>query len=117
MTSHKPLRRSFRYAGSFFAKLALPVLAATLGVSCGDVYRPVALPIPGQSPTPGATGHMLVVSTNGSDPNNPLLSSGSSSRIDVSGDSVVSIFPTGLAPSHAVLSGSGRLFVPNADED
>jgi len=60
---------------------------------------------------------MVVISTNGSSPSNPLLGPGSIGRIDVSGDSLVSTSPTGVAPAHGALSGLGRLYVPNRDED
>ncbi len=118
MTSaYRLWRRSFGYVPSPFGEVALVLLALLLGVSCGDVYRPVALPIPGQSPTPAPVGHMVVISTNGSDPNNALLSAGSASRLDVSGDSVVSSSLSGLAPGRGALNGGGRLYVPNTEED
>ena len=118
MTSaYRPQRRSFGLRVSPFGKVALPILAALLGSSCGDVYRPIALPIPGQPPTPAPVGHMIVVSTNGSSPNNPFLGRGSIGRIDVSGDSMISTSPAGLGPAKAVLGANGRLYVPNTDED
>jgi DNA-binding beta-propeller fold protein YncE len=118
MTSaYRPQRRSFGRRTSFLAKVALPILAALLVSNCGDVYRPIALPIPGQPPTPAPVGHMVVISTNGASPSNPLLGPGSVGRIDVSGDSMVSTNTAGLAPAKAVLSSIGRLYVPNSDED
>ena len=105
------------HKAGFLCKLAMPLLAAALGLNCGDVYRPVAIPIPGQSPTPAAVGHMVVVSTNGTDPANPMLGAGAASRIDVSGDSVISSSSTGLVPGRAIVSSSGRLYVPNTGED
>jgi len=60
---------------------------------------------------------MVVISTNGSSPSNPLLGPGSVGRIDVSGDSMVSTNTAGLAPAKAVLSSIGRLYVPNSGED
>ena len=118
MTFAYPLpRHSSAPTVSILAKRLLPFVAVLLGVSCGDVYRPVAQPLPGQSPTPAPVGHVAVVSTNGSDPANPFLGSGGLSRIDVSGDSVVSSTPTGVAPAVAALSATGRLYVPNSGED
>src|SRR5438445_12278006 len=51
-----------------------------IGVSCGDQYRPVAIPIVGPPPDPAAFHFALVLSNNGThDP-------GASSRLAVSGD-------------------------------
>src|SRR5947209_5499506 len=102
---------------TFIGRLALPLLAMALGVSCGDTYRPVALPVAGQSPPPAPVGHMLVVSTNGISPSNSWLAAGSVSRIDVSGDSVVFASPAGVAPSIAAVNSSGRMYAPNSGED
>jgi YVTN family beta-propeller protein len=60
---------------------------------------------------------VVVVSTNGTNPNNPALGAGSVSRIDVSGDSVVTSSPTGVAPAIAAVSSTGRAYVPNSGED
>jgi YVTN family beta-propeller protein len=115
MTCSYPSRR--RRVLTFFSRLALPLMAMALGVSCGDTYRPVALPVAGQSPPPAPVGHMLVVSTNGTSPSNPVLGAGSVSRIDVSGDSVVFASAAGVAPGIAAVSSSGRMYVPNSGED
>src|SRR2546423_11667818 len=86
---------------TFFSRLALPLMAMALGVSCGETYRPVALPVPGQSPPPAPVGPILVVSTNGTSPTNPVVGSGSVSRLDVSGDSVGFAAPARLGRSIA----------------
>ena len=102
---------------SFVGRLALPVVLALLGVNCGDVYRPVALPIPGTSPAPAPTGNVWAISANGISSTNPFLNAGSFSRIDVSGDSVTAAAPTGIAPVHATLTSNGRLYVANSGDD
>lgn len=120
MTSaYQPQRRSFGCTSLSlsFAKVGLLIVAALLGSNCGDVYRPVALPIPGQPPTPAPVGHIVVISTNGSSPSNPSLAPGSVGRVDVSGDSMVSTTLSGLAPAKPVMSSNGRFYVPNTDED
>lgn len=100
-------------------RLALPILLVLLGVSCGDVYRPVALPIPGTSPAPAPAGHILAIATNGTvtSPANQFLNFGSLSRIDVPGDSVVQVAPTGIAPVHGAFTTAGRLYVANSGDD
>ena len=103
----------------FLGRLALPMLFVLLGVNCGDVYRPVALPIPGASPSPAPVGHISVIAMNGAvtSPANQFLNSGSFSRINVAGDSVVQTAPTGVGPVHAALTSGGRLYVANSGDD
>lgn len=101
----------------FLGRLAVPILLVLLGANCGDVYRPVALPIPGTSPSPAPVGHISAISTNGTAQANPFLNSGSVGRIDVSGDSVIASVPAGIAPVHAALTSTGRLYVANSGED
>ena len=100
-------------------QLALPILIVVLGVSCGDVYRPVALPIPGASPSPAPVGHVSVIAMNGTltSPPNQFLNSGSFTRVDVAGDSVIASVPSGIAPAHAALTSAGRLYVANSGDD
>ncbi len=80
--------------------------------SCGDVYRPVANPIIPNQPNPGFTHIALVLSSNGA--NNP----GSSTTIDVSGDTDVGQATMGLMPVHAALALNGtRVYVANSLDD
>jgi YVTN family beta-propeller protein len=83
-----------------------------MGVSCGDQYRPVAIPIVGPQPDPAAFHFVLVLSDNGThDP-------GASSRLDVSGDTNIGVAQLGLGPAHAALTLNGsRVYVANSLED
>src|SRR5581483_5001538 len=119
MTLTSLRQKSLRLRGPLAAQLAAPILLTLLGVSCGDVYRPVALPIPGPSPSPAPTGHVVAVSTNGISitPSNPFLNAGWLSRIDISGDSVVTSAPAGIAPVHGTMTSSGRVYVANSGDD
>lgn len=103
----------------FLGRLALPIFIVLLGVNCGDIYRPVALPIPGASPSPAPTGHISAIAMNGTftSPANQFLNPGSFSSIDVAGDSVVQAASTGIAPVHAALTSAGRLYVANSGDD
>ncbi len=63
------------------ARVSGVLILGLICVSCGDQYRPVAIPIVPPPPDPQAVHFVLVFSVNGaSDP-------GASSRVDVSGDS------------------------------
>lgn len=106
-------------------------LLALISIGCGDTFRPVALPIPGTSPSPQATHVVAFLSSNG---DNVLGSSGTClpsgtpppciedpgavSRIDVAGDSVSSVFTTGIAPAYAAFLPNGsKIYVANSGED
>src|SRR5579862_2978852 len=83
-----------------------------IGVSCGDQYRPVAVPIIPPPPDPQSVHFVLVFSVNGN--NDP----GASSRLDVSGDTNVGVAQLGLGPSHAALiSNAARVYAVNTRED
>jgi len=101
---------------SVYAKKALCTAfvfaLALIESSCGDVYRPVAQVIPGTPPNPGAVHFVITLSTNGnSDP-------GTSDHVDVSGDTSLGAFQTGLVPVHAALTANAsRLYVVNLADD
>src|SRR5690349_5248986 len=81
-------------------------------ISCGDTFRPVAVPIPPPPPDPGSFHFAIVVSGNG--PSDP----GTSTRIDVSGDSNAGNSKAGLGPVHAALTPTAsRVYVANTLED
>ena len=88
------------------------LLLGLIGVSCGDEYRPVAIPIVPPPPDPAAVHFVLVLSDNG------LNDPGAGSQLDVSGDTNIGVAQLGLGPSHAVLTANGaRLYVANSPED
>jgi YVTN family beta-propeller protein len=91
------------------AVLALAVFAA----GCGDVFRPVAVPITGPPGDPQATSFAFVV-----DQNAPA-NDGSALQINVPGDSAVFSTPVGVGPVHAALlpPGQSRIFIANRDDD
>ena len=81
-------------------------------ISCGDTFRPVAVPLPPPPPDPGSFHFAIAVSGNG--PSDP----GTSTRIDVSGDTNVGNAKAGLGPVHAaLLASAGRVYVANNLED
>lgn len=100
---------------------AILVLSLTW-LGCGDTFRPVAVPISPPPPDPSSFHFVLVINGNGfgitgSGPlpaNNP----GSSTRIDVSGDTNIGVAKVGLGPAHAKLTPSGsRVYVANSLDD
>src|SRR5262249_40845051 len=105
--------------------LFLPVAGITLLVaiciSCGDEFRPIAIPITPPLPDPQAIHAIFVVSDNGF--SKPLSSGesvnrGGTDRLDVSGDSSLFASPVGLGPMPAAIPANGsRVYVANALED
>jgi YVTN family beta-propeller protein len=114
LPEHCEFMRPFALAGMTLrgGARALGVLALCLiGASCGDEFRPVAIPIIGPQPNPQATHFVLVLSDNGS--NDP----GTSSRLDVSGDTNIGVAQLGRGPTYAALtSNNTRVFVTNTLE-
>ena len=93
--------------GRLLGLLALFLIEA----GCGDVFRPVAVPVTPSPPDPASLHFVLVVSDNGS------ANSGVVSRIDVSGDTNVAQAKIGAGPVHAVLvPGGSRAYIANAAE-
>lgn len=94
------------------ARVAAILMLTFVCLSCGDTFRPVAVPITPPPPDPSSLHYALVVTVNGAD--NP----GASSRIDVSGDTNVGIAKLGLTPVHAALLPNGaRVYLVNNLED
>src|SRR5215469_15591729 len=88
------------------------LLLALLSVACGDYYRPVAIPVPVNSPNPAALHFMYSVSSAGA------LNAGSISQIDVTGDALTSVVNSGQSPVHGALSPNGfSLYVANSGDD
>ncbi len=84
-------------------------LAAWLEVSCGQVYRPVVIPVGIVPPTPQNYHAVFGISANV--PFNP----GTALQIDVSGDSDIGQANMGVNPTHgAVLPNNSQVFVASA---
>ena len=83
-----------------------------LELGCGDQYRPVANPIIGPGGQPQTTHYAYVVNYNPS-------GNGSTTQIDVSGDSVTSLQTTGLGSNFESFfsTSAGGLFVSNGNND
>ena len=92
-------------------KTALVFASVVLLTSCGDVFRPVANPIPRPGGDPGVAGEAIVVSGNGS---GATAGTGTTTHINTSGDTVVAIEHVGVNPVHAIVV-SGLVFVANRD--
>jgi DNA-binding beta-propeller fold protein YncE len=96
--------RIARSAGAF--------LLFSICAGCGQNYRPVATPIIPNSPNPGFSKAVFIVSNNG------LQNPGSSSQIDVSGDTVLGVVKTGVGPVYATLTPDlSKIYVANEFED
>jgi hypothetical protein len=92
------------------AAVFLMVLALALWTGCGDVFRPVANPIPAPTTDPRNFHIAIVVSQNAV--GNP----GSGMQIDVAGDSNVGVVNAGQQPLYAaLLPQTDRVFVSNSD--
>jgi YVTN family beta-propeller protein len=105
---------------SFGVRMNFRIIARLLGIlvlglieiSCGDQYRPVAVPVIPPPPDPQAIHFVLVFSANGA------IDPGASSRVDISGDTNIGVAQLGLGPAHATLtSTAARAFVVNTLED
>jgi len=84
-------------------------VAAWLEVSCGQVYRPVVIPVNPTPPDPANFHAVFGISSNVS--SNP----GSALQIDVSGDTDIGAANMGVNPTHAtILPNNSRVFVANA---
>ncbi len=84
-------------------------VAAWLMCSCGQVYRPVVIPVNNTPPDPGNFHAVFGISSNVS--SNP----GSALQIDVSGDTDIGAANMGVNPTHAtILPNNSRVFVANA---
>ena len=96
---------SFRRVGW----LAATALASLLWMSCGEVYRPVVIPISAVPPNPQNFHAVFGLNANvGGNPGTVL-------QVDVSGDSNIGVANMGLVPTHAAaLPNNSRIFVASA---
>jgi DNA-binding beta-propeller fold protein YncE len=105
---------SFRRVGW----VAAITLATWLELSCGQVYRPVVIPVNITPPNPASFHAVFGVSANV--PFNP----GTALQIDVSGDTDIGVANMGVNPTHAailpnhsrvIVASAGSLFPGDAD--
>jgi len=96
---------SFRRVGG----LAAMAVATVLWMSCGDVYRPVVLPVNPTPPNPANFHAVFAISSN------VQFNPGTALQIDVSGDSNIGAANMGENPTHiATLPTNSRVFVTSA---
>jgi YVTN family beta-propeller protein len=93
--------------------LATALAALLLWAGCGDVFRPIAVPLPGPNPDPKNYHFAMVLSQNAA--GNP----GSAMQVDVSGDTNVGVVAPGMTPVHAILlpPNASRVYVANGSGD
>ena len=78
-------------------------------LSCGQVYRPVVIPITITPPNPSNFHEVFAI-----DANVPF-NQGTGMQVDVSGDTNVGVINIGLNPTHAaILPNNTRVFVASA---
>ena len=96
---------SLRRVGWLFAM----ALATLLWMSCGQVYRPVVIPVGVTPPNTSGFHAVFGVATNAA------FNPGTAMQIDVSGDSDIGEANMGVNPTHAaVLPNNSRVFVASA---
>src|SRR5579863_9122679 len=89
-----------------FGGVAVAALAALLELGCGDVYRPVVLPVTTTPANPSSFHEIFSVNTN------LPFNQGTAMQIDVSGGSDVGSAAMGVNPVHgAILPNFTRVFV------
>ena len=88
--------------------LAAMFVATVLWLSCGEVYRPVVIPIANNPPN-SANFHAVFGINNNVAPN-----PGTALQIDVSGDSAIGQASMGINPTHAAILPNNRVFVTSA---
>jgi len=90
-------------------RLAAVVLAMMLCISCGDIYRPVVIPIAITPPNSANFHAVFAVSSN------LQANPGAALQIDVSGDTNIGQASMGINPTHAALTpNNARVYVASA---
>jgi YVTN family beta-propeller protein len=88
------------------SQVAAVMVCTVICLSCGQVYRPVVIPVNTTPPNPSNFHTLFAISANG------LFNPGSGMQIDVSGDTKVGAASLGVNPTHAALLPSfSRVFV------
>ncbi|HTD23295.1 MAG TPA: YncE family protein [Terriglobales bacterium] len=104
------MRLLIRRSAAVLNKAAAGVVCLVLLTGCGDTFRPVANPIPQPGGNPvGTIENSIVLATNGT-------GAGTTTNINVSGDTVVAVLPVGVYPVHAAII-AADLFIANRDGD
>ena len=97
--------------------MAAVALGTILWMACGNVYRPVVIPIAVTPPNPQTYHSVYALSTNqlGSITTNQQANPGAVFEIDVAGDTNIGQLNVGINPTHqAILPNNGRVFVASA---
>ena len=97
------------------------IVVCVLICGCGDVFRPVATPLPQPAPDPQSFRIAAFTSCE-IDPNtkdcNPAGQTSMVSALNVSGDTVEGVVPVGLSPKFALVSNNGAsAIITTADFD
>ena len=83
--------------------------AVVIEISCGQVYRPVVIPIDTTPPDPSSFHAVFAIS------NNAAFNPGSALQIDVAGDTNIGVANMGVNPTHAgAVPNNSRIFVASA---
>jgi len=89
--------------------LAATVLGSLLWMSCGEVYRPVVIPVNTTPPNSANFHSVFGINTNAS------ANAGTALEIDVAGDTNIGVASMGINPTHAAaLPNNSRIFVASA---
>jgi YVTN family beta-propeller protein len=100
---------------SLLSRWLLTLLSSLVLAGCGNEFRPVAIPIIPPGGTPQAQKHAIVISKAA---NTGTPRAGTSTNINVAGDTVFTLRPAGTNPVHAAMTtNQSRTFVANQDDD
>lgn len=89
--------------------VAVIALASLLEISCGQVYRPVVIPVNNVPPNPANFHAVFGITAN------VPFTPGTAFQIDVSGDTNIGEINAGINPTHAaILPNNSRVFVASA---
>ena len=106
----KLFRQPRNATGALLAGIAALTFSTLLLAGCGNVYRPVANPEPQPGGDPQALHVAVVVNNNNGGP-------GTTTQVDVSGDSNIGNFAVGRGPVHATVVNALSAYVVNKADD
>jgi hypothetical protein len=91
------------------SRLAMMALATLISISCGQVYRPVVIPVGVTPPNTSSFHAVFGIATNAA------FNPGTAMQIDVSGDSDIGEANMGVNPTHAAIApNNARVYVASA---